>query len=119
MGAERDRLGASCDRPAHGLPGVFVWPGGVVGLLPLCAVVVSAGVGVKVGTAVGLPGGTLGEPVVWVVGATVGVTGTPGVEGTPGDVRTVGVVEGVLPGVSDGVLLGSLDPSGPGVDSIV
>lgn len=84
MGAQWDRLRAARDRTTHGLDGDFVRPGGAVGLLLLvCAVV-------------GLPGGVVGDPVVRVVGATVGELGA-----------TVGVAVGVF-GVLVGVLLGVL-----------
>jgi hypothetical protein len=65
------------------LDGDFVRPGGAVGLLVVCAVV-------------GLPGVVVGDPIVGVVGTTVGVA--PGV-----------VVAGVLAGPELGVLLGSGD----------
>ena len=84
-------------------------------MLPVGPVV---GIGVRVGTVVGAPGGAVGEPVVWVVGATDGVTGTtPGVEGTaPGVIgTTVAVAKGVVPGV----LPGWFAPAGVGDDSIV
>jgi hypothetical protein len=101
VGSERDLFGATSDRSAHGLFGVFVRPGGVVGLLPCVVVVVAVGV-VVVGAVV----------VVVVVGATVrgggtGVTGGTIVVGTPGVGTAVGAdvgpaVGAVVPVVDDG-----------------
>jgi hypothetical protein len=77
---ERDRFGPPRDRPAHGLFGVLVRPGGVVGLLPCVVVVVAVGVGVgavvlvgvRVGTAVGGGTGVAGRTIVVpLVGAVV------------------------------------------------
>lgn len=104
MGSERDLFGATSDRSAHGLFGVFVRPGGVVGLLPCVVVVVAVGL-VVVGAVV----------VVVVVGAVVGatvrdgtgVTGGTSVVDTPGVGTAVGAelgpaVGAVVPVVDDG-----------------
>ena len=80
----------------------MVWPGGALGFLPLLPGFVVVGVDVGA-TVVGLPGGTVGEPVVCVVG----VTGT-----TVGVGTAVGVPEGVVVGVPEGSVLGPLWASG-------
>jgi hypothetical protein len=112
---EWDLLGATSRRSAHGLFGVLVRPGGVVGLLPWVVAVVA--VGVVLGTVV----------VVVVVGAVVAGTtvrgGGTGVTGgtTVVDVPVVGTVVGtdvgppvgaVVPVVEDGcVELPSVGPA--------
>jgi hypothetical protein len=121
VGSERDLFGATSDRSAHGLFGVFVRPGGVVGLLPCVVVVVVVAVGVVVVGAV-----VVVVVVGAVVGATVrdgtGVTGGTSVVDTPGVGTAVGAelgpaVGAVVPVVDDGSVE---DPSvGPLVCSSV
>ncbi|MEU8223510.1 hypothetical protein [Kribbella sp. NPDC048915] len=99
-----------CDRSAHDAFGVFVLPGGVVGLLPwerwvvvgVDGVVVVVVVVVAVGELV-RPGGIVVPVVGGTVGTIVGVTVDPGVVVTGG--APVGVVLGgeLVSGVSDGV----------------
>ena len=125
MRPERELLGPSCDRTAHGWGGVFVCPGGAVGFFPLFPLV-----GVEVGVLGGVvgavvTGAVLGTPVVPVVGATVGpAVGTPGVGmavtgATDGVVApSVGAGDCVAPG-SFGLPVGSPAPFGVAVDSFV
>ena len=99
MRAERDLLGPSCDRSAHGLVGVLVRPGGVVGLLPCVVVVVAVGAAV-VGELV-RPGGVVGA----VVGATVRVGGATVPGGTTGvETPVVGTLVGPPGGVVESVV---------------
>ena len=118
MRPERELLGPSCDRTAHGWGGVFVCPGGAVGFLPLFPLV-----GVEVGVLDGVVGGVVvgavvGTTVAPVVGTTVGPpVGTPGV-GAAVTGATAGVVDCAVSG-SLGLPVGSLPPLGVGADSFV
>jgi hypothetical protein len=83
-----------------------VRPGGAVGLLLVCA---------GVGVVVGLPGGTVGDPVTGVVGTALGVGTTVGVAA-----GTVVACEVAVVGSSRGVGVVSLGrndstAAGPGV----
>jgi hypothetical protein len=107
----------------------LVRPGGADGLPVLCvAVDVAVGVVGVVGAVlvgalgvvvVGLPGGTVGEPVVWVAGTDGGtLVATTGVSVGSTGVR-VGVPVDVVPGVSLGSVVPDCSVSAGSVGSTV
>lgn len=99
MRPEWDLFGATSRRSAHGLVGVLVRPGGVVGLLPCVVVVVVVGTVVVVVVVVG--------PVVVVVGTTVSGGGT-GVTG--GTIVVDPPVVGTVVGADVGPPVGAVVP---------
>lgn len=106
MRPQRHRFGPPRYRSAHGLFGVFVRPGAVVGLLPCVVVVVDVGTGVVVGEFV-RPGPVVGATVT--VGGAAVPGGTGGVDG-PAVGTSVGPVVGPAVSTVVGVAVGSAVP---------